>query len=56
MKWYNRTAQGFSPISVKLSEVAAGSAQPQPSSEGRCIRRFQVYGMSAQTDRLLVWR
>jgi hypothetical protein len=26
------------------------------SSEGRCILRFQVYCMSAQTDCLLVWR
>ena len=26
------------------------------SSEGRCIPRFQVYPMPAQTDRLLVWR
>jgi hypothetical protein len=39
-----------------IKPVAAGSAQPRRSSEGRCIPRFQVYRMSAQTDRLLVWR
>jgi hypothetical protein len=39
-----------------IKPVAAGSAQPRPSLEGRCIPRFQVYRMSAQTDRLLVWR
>jgi hypothetical protein len=44
------------PTGVNLSDVAAGSPQPRPSSEGRCIPRFQVYRMSAQADRLLVWR
>ena len=41
---------------VSLSDIAAVSAQSRPSSEGRCIPRFQVYRMSAQTDRLLVQR
>ena len=43
-------------MGVNLSDLAAGRAQPRPRSEGRCIPRFQVYRMSAQTDRLLVWR
>ena len=30
-----------------IKPVAAGSAQSRPSSEGRCIPRFQVYRMSA---------
>jgi hypothetical protein len=43
-------------ICVNLSDVAAGGAEPRPSSEGRCIPRFQVYRLSAQRNRLLVWR
>jgi hypothetical protein len=43
------------PIAVNLSDVAAGGAQPRPSSVGRCIPRFQVYRMSMRTERLLVW-
>jgi hypothetical protein len=44
------------PMRVKLGDVAARSAQARPSSEGRCIPRFQVYRLSAQTNHLLVWR
>ena len=44
------------PMGVTLSHVAPGSAQPRTPSEGRCIPRLQIYRMSAQTDRLLVWR
>jgi hypothetical protein len=44
------------PIGVNLSGVAAGGARPRHSSEGRCTPCFQIYRMSAQTDRLLVWR
>ena len=44
------------PMRFKLSDVVASSAQVPPSSEGHCIPRFQLYRMSAQTDRLLVWR
>ena len=39
-----------------LSDIPAVRAQSRPRSEGRCIPRLQVYRMSAQTDRLLVWR
>jgi hypothetical protein len=41
---------------VNLRGIAAGGAQQRPSAEGRCIPRFQVYRLSAQTDRLVVWR
>jgi hypothetical protein len=37
-------------IGVNLSDIVAGGAQPRPSSEGRCIRRFQLYRMSPPTD------
>ena len=30
--------------------------QAPPSSEGRCIPRFQLYRISMQTERFLVWR
>jgi hypothetical protein len=41
------------PINTNLSDVAAVGVYPLPLTEGRCIPRFQVYRMSAQTDRLL---
>jgi hypothetical protein len=44
------------PISTNLSDVAAVGAYALPLTEGRCIPRLQIYRISAQTDRLLVWR
>jgi hypothetical protein len=44
------------PLDLNLSEIPAVGAEPPPGSEERCIPRLQVYRMSAQTDRLLVWR
>jgi hypothetical protein len=43
------------PIAVNLSDVAAGGAQPRPSSEGRRIPRFQVYRMSMRIPRPRDW-
>jgi hypothetical protein len=39
-----------------LSDVLAGGGHAPPMTEGRCIPRVQLYRMSAQTHRLLVWR
>jgi len=44
------------PIGVSLTDIAAGGTRPGPVTEGCCIPRLQVYRVSAQTDRLLVWR
>jgi hypothetical protein len=44
------------PIGVNFSDLVAVGAHAPPRTEGRCIPRLQIYRMSAQTDRLLVWR
>ena len=41
-------------MGVNLSDVAPGGRNHDP--DRRCIQRFQVYRLSAQTDPLLVWR
>jgi hypothetical protein len=43
-------------MSIDTRDIATGGAQPRASSEGRCIPLFQLYRMSPQTHRLLVWR
>ena len=54
-EWLGGSVCGES-AAKRLKSVAAGARNHAPSSEGRCIPRFQVYRMSAQTDCLLVWR
>jgi hypothetical protein len=41
-------------MGVNLSDVGPGGRNHDP--DRRCIQRFQVYRLSAQTDPLLVWR
>jgi hypothetical protein len=47
------------PATAHARQPKGGSSRrraPTPLAEGRCIPRLQIYRMSAQTDRLLVWR